>query len=124
MRTRSCKQSCSEVVTNRGTLTSHGHVVQRLRRVRMRRSARWRCCLSTASAPTEKPLNDCWRTEPCGRRSLAFWQQYVEALRMYGYAPARTSARTFEQQLKSQLIPRLEFVDLHAYALNKNLVPA
>ena len=50
------------------------------------------------------------------RRSLAGWQQHVEALRMYGHAHAGMWGLVFYRELRSALIPRLEFVAAHACA--------
>ena len=54
-------------------------------------------------------------------RSLAGWQQHVEALRMYGYSPASVHMDVLCCGLNSKLVPRLEFVALHACALDVQL---
>ena len=50
------------------------------------------------------------------RRSLAGWRQHVEALRMYGYSLASVGLNSLRLEIRSALIPRLEFVALHACA--------
>ena len=50
------------------------------------------------------------------RRSLAGWQQHVEALRMYGYPLAGVWGRALHVELRSAMIPKLEFVAVHACA--------
>ena len=45
---------------------------------------------------------------------FAGWQQRVEALRMYGRPLAKASMHTLRREIKSALVPRLEFVAAHA----------
>ena len=50
------------------------------------------------------------------RRSLAGWRQHVEALRMYGHANADMWGRALHRELRSAIIPRMEFLAAHACA--------
>ena len=60
----------------------------------------------------ERLLADCFLRH----RSLAGWQQHVEALRMYNYSLASVGSNSLRLAIRSSLIPRLEFVALHACA--------
>ena len=54
------------------------------------------------------------------RRSLAGWRQHVEALRMYNYPSSNVSVHTLRLGLKTNFVPRMEFVALHACALRSS----